>query len=59
MDKNAQKARDLRLAQALRTNLRRRKAADGVAPSPGEGEPVREMGAKTGAPASPADDSEA
>ncbi len=36
MDKTAQAARQARLAQALRTNLRRRKASD--EPKPGEGD---------------------
>jgi hypothetical protein len=34
MDKTAQAARQARLAQALRTNLRRRKAGDAPRPAP-------------------------
>jgi len=37
MDKTAQAAREARLAQALRTNLRRRKAADAPKPAPDAG----------------------
>jgi hypothetical protein len=50
MDKAAQAARQARLAQALRTNLRRRKSAEGVkAAEPGPADPC-----ESGAPPQPA-----
>ena len=50
MDKNAQAAREARLAQALRTNLRRRKAADPPKPAP-DAEPAPQAGASPDTPA--------